>query len=276
MKNKPQKITPKLAAKWLTQNKSNRPLSQTTVDRYAQAMVAGEWQLNGDTIRFDENNNLIDGQHRLHACVKSGKSFSCYVVHNLPSDAFDTIDQGRPRTMSDVLARRGEKHYTTLAAAVRTLWLFEQGAIQSGAGKIRPSHMDDVLKRHPGLREAVQEATTFDRGDSKALMPASRIACLWYLFNAIAPRKNKEFWERVVEGVDLKRGMPEALLRNRLISNLTAQARLKDHVMLAFIIKAWNASLANREMRYLKWQDTEEFPKIEGLQKAEIKLLVAG
>ena len=75
MKNKPIKVTPHLASKWLQKNSCNRPLSQNTVYRYADAILSGEWKLNGDTIRFDSNGTLIDGQHRLHACVKAGKSF---------------------------------------------------------------------------------------------------------------------------------------------------------------------------------------------------------
>jgi len=41
-------ITPKEAALWLdTKNSNNRPISQSTVDRYVQEIKAGRWRSNG-------------------------------------------------------------------------------------------------------------------------------------------------------------------------------------------------------------------------------------
>jgi len=261
MRNKPTCVTPNQAAKWLTKNKSNRPLSQGTVSRYAAAMTAGEWKVNGDAIRFDEQDNLIDGQHRLHACVKSGKKFDTYIVFDLPAEAFDTIDQGRPRTMGDVLARRGEKHYATLAAAVRYFWMLQNNMNQ--VEKLRPSIMDRILDEHDGLREAVQVAVELC-GANNRLIPPSWIAALWYCFNKIKPSKNKEFWERLLDGTGLTKEMPEYWLRRKIIESRTSTAKLPFETVFVFIIKAWNASSQNKPLKFLKWIEGEEFPKIVG------------
>lgn len=265
MRNSPTKITPKLAAKWLTKNTTNRPLSQRTVDSYAAAMVAGEWHLNGDTVRFDRNGNLIDGQHRLHACVKSGKSFLCYVVTDLPPEAFDTIDQGRPRTLSDVLARRGEKHYSTLASALRMLWRLQNGTMTfNQESKLRPQVMDTLLDANPGIRDGVAAARETVDAKGPAIIGVSTIAVLWYLFNQIKPQKNREFWSRVMEGIELTKTMPEYILRRRLLSNATSQAKLSNEVICALVIKTWNAASVNKPLQHLRWQDNEDFPKILG------------
>lgn len=92
-------ITPKKAAEWLKRNVANRPLSQRTVTNYATAMADRAWKLNGDSIRFNGSGDLIDGQHRLTGCVKAGVPFDSYVIRGLDHDAFDTIDQGRRRTI---------------------------------------------------------------------------------------------------------------------------------------------------------------------------------
>lgn len=266
MKNKPIRVTPKLASKWLAQNKGNRPLSQKTIEQYAAAMTAGEWKLNGDTIRFDIQGNLIDGQHRLHACVKSGKTFQCYVVTDLPVEAFDTIDQGRPRTIADVLARRGEKNYSTLSSALRYLWMLEsQATVAIQAGRLRPPVMDAVLERHPGIREGASAAVEYSNSQRGALpLPPSHIACLWYLFNAIKPMKNKDFWTRVIEGTDVTKEMPEYVLRKRLLANMNSQAKLPTEALFALVIKTWNVASTNKEMKNLRWQEGEDFPKILG------------
>jgi hypothetical protein len=57
-------ITPQKAVEILdTKNFNNRPVSQFTVDRYAQEMKAGRWKLNGEPIIFGKSGRLIDGQH---------------------------------------------------------------------------------------------------------------------------------------------------------------------------------------------------------------------
>ena len=42
-----------------------------TVTAYAEDMAAGRWKENGETIKFDSEGRLIDGQHRLAAVVKA-------------------------------------------------------------------------------------------------------------------------------------------------------------------------------------------------------------
>lgn len=272
MKNTPITVTPKLAARWLTKNTCNRPLSQRTVETYAAAMTAKEWQLNGDTVRFDRNGNLIDGQHRLHACVKSGKSFSCYVVKDLPPEAFDTIDQGRPRTMADVLARRGEKNYTTLSSALRYIWRVETNKMSGHVmEKFRPQVMDDILKRHPGIRDAV-DAVKALHPEGHQIISLSMVSCFYYIFNKIKPMKNKEFWERIIEGTGLEKSMPEYQLRRRLLSNAQQQAKVDPSVVAALVVKTWNAASQNKPLQSLRWTEAEAFPKISGMQATELKI----
>jgi hypothetical protein len=68
-------VTPELAKQWLEANTHNRPLSEELVIAYMVDMLDGRWQYNGDAIRFDHTGRLIDGQHRLHACIEAGVPF---------------------------------------------------------------------------------------------------------------------------------------------------------------------------------------------------------
>lgn len=72
--------------------------------QYARQMREGLWHFNAETIKFDVNGNLLDGQHRLMAIVKSGCAISCLVVRNLPSEVFSTIDRGTIRSYGDVFS----------------------------------------------------------------------------------------------------------------------------------------------------------------------------
>ena len=111
-------VTPTLAKDWLSKNTRNRRLSEAMVSRYAQAITAGEWMLNGEPIKFSKSGALIDGQHRLNACIRAGVPFSTYVIRGLNEDVFATLDMGKNRRTPDLISIEGGKHVITVAAAI--------------------------------------------------------------------------------------------------------------------------------------------------------------
>ena len=107
---KPVRIDPEFARVLLEMNTNNRPKSIKLIREYAEDMVAGKWKLNGETIKITaDGSKILDGQHRLEACILSGTPFDTYFVEVEDASSFDTIDIGRKRTGSDVFAIRGEK-----------------------------------------------------------------------------------------------------------------------------------------------------------------------
>jgi hypothetical protein len=73
----------------------------------ADYMGQSEFEINGDTIRFDSHGTLIDGQHRLAAIVASNEGQVLLVVEGLDPTVFGTIDQGKPRTVANIIASTG-------------------------------------------------------------------------------------------------------------------------------------------------------------------------
>lgn len=253
-------VTPKKAMEWLKRNIANRPLSSATVTFYAKAMEADTWRLNGDCIRFNGNGDLIDGQHRLTACVTAGKSFETYVVRNLEHEAFDTIDQGKKRTTADVFARQQHKHYITLASAVRWLWRYERG-MQMHKVAMRPDEANDILTRHPGLQDAVDFARTLC-GKQKLIHPGM-LSFLVYACSRSDAEVAKQFWTTVVTGEGLKKDSAAFRLHQRLVSNLGAIAKLPTDTICALAVKAWNFHRSHKPCGTLKWSEGEEFPTIQ-------------
>lgn len=64
-------------------------------------MTAGRWYESADAIAFDVNGNLLSGQHRLFAVIKSGKNIVCDIKVGLPVESAAVIDTGRPRSPGD-------------------------------------------------------------------------------------------------------------------------------------------------------------------------------
>lgn len=97
-------ISPSMAAKWLKGNyKKNRPIIRSSVEYLKQEIMSGTWRITNDAISFDRDGQLLNGQHRLTAIIETGKFVECIVCFDLPTDSFRVMDQGRKRSISDVL-----------------------------------------------------------------------------------------------------------------------------------------------------------------------------
>ena len=96
-------ITPEMAEKMLEKNIANRKVNQANVNRIAADMATGNYKVNGETIKISSTGEIIDGQHRLLACIKSGMAFDTYIVYNVEREAVGTIDMGKGRSVADSL-----------------------------------------------------------------------------------------------------------------------------------------------------------------------------
>lgn len=123
-------ITPEIAEIWLKTNRKNRPLRKDWVARLARDIKDGLWQASGQTIIFDANGMLIDGQHRLAACVQAGQAIASMVVWGArPDAAFRVIDSGHIRTVSELLGL-----HKALTAAMRYQWKYREGNSLQSSG----------------------------------------------------------------------------------------------------------------------------------------------
>lgn len=114
-------ITPQMAEKLLERNTRNRKLTESLVHQYARAMTEGGWREAGDAVRIDKNGDLLDGQHRLWACIFSDVGFWANVVTGLEPESQEVMDSGRSRTAGDVGSMRGYKYANTRASLAKTV-----------------------------------------------------------------------------------------------------------------------------------------------------------
>lgn len=91
-------LSPEISRQYLALNHpGQRPLSRAHVAAIAEALREDEWQEGlGDPIRFDRQNRLTDGQHRLAAAIQEGITLrNVVVIRGLPDSALSYIDVGR-------------------------------------------------------------------------------------------------------------------------------------------------------------------------------------
>lgn len=260
-------ITPELAAIWLERNTKNRPKRLPIIKRYARDMKCRDWRLSGDTIKFDKNGALLDGQHRLMAAIESDCSFRSYVCFGLEPDVFINIDSHVKRKPSDFLAICGELNPKALSqAAVNALCYAQQKYADLGHSRFTNDEIFEFIERNPDIRASVGTGLRL-----KGIVKPGLAAALHY-YSLRSNRKRAEvFWRGLIDGAGLSATSPIRILRERLIADRISSNRheaVRSIDTAALIIKAFNAFTGNKPMTCLKWNSrgktAQPFPTFVG------------
>lgn len=254
-------ITPELAVKWMGHNKLNRELRFSHITHLSREISEMKWVLNGESIKFDCDNNLIDGQHRLQAIIKAKQGIESYVTWGIDPTFFASLDTGRKRGPSDVLSIRGEKSCALLAAALAIVWTYRRnGNLLPGSSSVRPTNLEilETLDQNAGIRNSIEWGQL---DPLKTLIPPGQAVALHFIFSEKSERAD-EFFQSLNEGRNLSAGNPLLTLREKLFRNRDANAKLRRSILLQFTVKAWNAFLTGTKMSLLR--PTEENSNVLG------------
>lgn len=115
--------TPQMADEFLKRNCNNRKLSSTRVAFLVRQIVDGNWMMTHQGIAFWDDGTLADGQHRLTAIVRAGKSVPVMMTTGLQKPAIHAIDMGRPRSTVDILRFVGMDISPSMVSAARILYI---------------------------------------------------------------------------------------------------------------------------------------------------------
>lgn len=96
-------ITPEMATQYLSRNVKNRSIRKHEVEAYAREIKRGAFVVTHQGIAFDEEGNLLDGQHRLMAIAMAGQPVQMMVSRGVQADALVVVDRGASRTMRDIM-----------------------------------------------------------------------------------------------------------------------------------------------------------------------------
>ena len=120
-------ITPEQAKEWLKSNTLNRPLRMRRVAALVRDIKAGNFYLTHQGIAFDEEGNLLDGQHRLTAIALAEMPATMNVTFGLPREAMVAVDVGATRNIADgmivnqLFENDASFRSTTITSTVRNL-----------------------------------------------------------------------------------------------------------------------------------------------------------
>lgn len=241
-------VTPAIAGEWLGKNAKNRNVSQAAVDLYATDMFNGDWNFTGEPLKFDTKGNLIDGQHRLLAVLKSGKTTSFLVVRGLAAVAQDFMDSGKKRSAADMLTLRGHSYGTLLASTARFGILVEAG-IRVAGQSVSKAQIADYIDRNDDIHDAARHAST-----ASAYLPFSptALAYAWMTLSRVDTIEAAAFFDSLANNATRGKGDPRNTLLRRMQSAKKADERISSEDQVQFIVRAWNAHRKGADLHVLK------------------------
>lgn len=249
-------LTKPMARQWMARNiETNRNQKQAKQAAYRTDIENRNWRRTGETIKFDVNGDMCDGQNRVQAFIDAEgvESIVVHVAWNVPAESFVVMDTGAAKTFADHLKRKGLKGTRAGAAAViRRVILWEQGNLLG----VRNSHgRTYVAPTHSQLdRRYEQDQDRFDtavaRGfDMRHLNIGNSTVggVAFFLFHQISPEQCHQFFDHLATGADIAVTHPCKVLRDRLLRTTEP-----PNVQLAYYIEAWNAFRKDQPLKRLQ------------------------
>jgi hypothetical protein len=175
-------VTPQMASAWLAKNnEGNRSVRQADVNLLASEILSGGYEPTHQGIGFYDDGTLADGQHRLHAIVKSDTAIWINVSTGLKRKANYGIDVGTRRTPRDCL------HFLAIKSdqkrvAICTAMIYQFDTEMAGRIGWSPSKIPS--ERYAGFYQRFSSAIEFVMSfSSAARVPApaaAAVATAWF------------------------------------------------------------------------------------------------
>jgi hypothetical protein len=262
-------ITPKLAEKYFEMNTGNRPVKPENVRFISAQLKSGNWNLGPDAIAFDLNGKLINGQHRLLACIETGISFESNVMFGLDPIAYNTIDTGVKRSGGDALSAIGTNQPMLKSAIIKMLLEYKKGkSIVNGTNesskklKITNQHIVDFYEKYGHKVEDAASIGQYVYTAPNHLFSSSVLGLFAYIFSEIDIDDCKHFFEMFRLGEGLSKGNPVHTLRTYLINDANATKKYTKRAKYTMVIESWNAFRTSKKITKFKVSSEGTLPKL--------------
>lgn len=271
MEAKRMEITPQIAERILSkQNGLNRTLRKSHVRLLADEMLSGNWlEFSGETIKFDIDKKLIDGQHRLAAVILYGEPITFDVVYNLEKKVYHKIDQGLKRNGADILNIHGVKNCSSTAAIIKgVLRLRRNEKIPDviNDGYRRPSN-SNILREYDSAPDYWDGVTLLSKRLSVKkpnFMSGSQYGIWCHRMNHFDRLDSETFLTALASGEGEGNDPIFKLYKILLLDKMKPNMRFQKNKVNALIIKAWNLYRVGKKVKTLNWNPkTEDMPVLK-------------
>ena len=264
-------ITPEIAKHYLSYNTQNRKESGSSINFLTEQMNKGLFIENGESIVFDKNMKLTDGQHRLMAIIKSGKSYHIPVVKGVNIKSMATYDTGKNRTAADVLSINGFKNANLLSTFIKLINKYEKN--NSKASKPLSYSRDEQLTNQQILNYCkenydwlyqimLQVSNIYVKSEIKVISN-SHLCYLAYMIGGKTPDQSVYDFIKNIYGLNRSQDTATSYLYSKLYKSKINKEPLGFYWVLGMTIKAWNYFIdGNPSVRFFRFNTEQELPKI--------------
>lgn len=230
-------ITPALAAVILEHNQDNRRIVKNELKRCIDAFESGRFVTNGESIIIADDGYLNDGQHRLMACVETGKPFRTNLVFGVPRETRFTIDTGAGKTSATLMSMSGVPCASAATAAIGCYLLYEHNIYHYSATGLVTAQ--DLLDFYTANSTEVDTAVRITGVRTGKRMGQSALAAAYMILSRVSPKHVDNFFDMLLVGANLPARSPVLSLRNKLMA--TSIAHMRNHIRLEVTLRSWNA-----------------------------------
>lgn len=257
-------ITPDIATDMLTCNINNRKLRPSVVIQYASDMQMGRWHPDADSpIVFDWDGRLINGQHRLHACIKADTPFVARVNRGVDPAAYDVMDQGFKRQAGDALTNHGISYGNETAATYRLVHAYHTQTIYVSGKTLKAAVTSgQVLEGVIAEQELFHQACAMGKrlyGIRRYARSATAALYVLAIHSGYGSELVEEFMEGLASGANMREGDPRLAFARWWVNT----HQRTNFAILAALIRAFNAYVNNQELKLIKINTTGGFPRID-------------
>ncbi len=188
-----------------------------------------------------EDEQVLDGQHRLFAIIEAGKPIQSLVVYGITPEAFRTIDTGIVRSGADALCLHyhDRQKYLVEAVASAVQWCarLERGALR-GKEKVGNTGVIEYVSEHESMFQCAEELAGYPH-EARPISLGCGTA-LYEMFSRKHQEQASTFMRGFFTGEELTRTDPEYLLRGAFIRDAERVAKFPLTIRMRMVIKGWN------------------------------------
>jgi hypothetical protein len=237
---------PKADEVLIEHNLNNRKLSQRRGEYFAELLKSDNFIEDGNPIKFDKNDTLIDGQHRLLGISLSGLSRKLLTVRGLEPEVFVTIDDYKSRNFDEVLRILNVKEYTNMATIIKHKYLYQFSKDFRKTGKIyyvNPINLIKYMKTLDldDLLVDLKFVTNLQR--ENGIVGAGIGTFVYSELKKLDLQSAQDFFTKFYEGYGLEKGDPILKARQFFIKLKNENYKIGRGLVVKAFFHTWNMNI---------------------------------
>ncbi len=265
------RITPKIAKNYLRYNPKNRLISENHLTFLTNEMKQDRWKENGESICFDINGNLNNGQHRLTSIIRSGKSYNIPIVRGVDPMCMATYDTGKNRTAADVLLMNGFKNGMKISTIIKSIHKYNiinsKQADDSSSRKSTLSNqqvLEYCSNNYDWILPMFNKVVSIYNAETTKVLSLSFMAVILYRIGGETPQKTHYEFVKLISGVNRQIGTAPNYLYVKLYNSKINKEPLNRYWILGMAVKSWNYYFnGNPSIKFFKFDIKTKIQKVK-------------